>query len=280
MKKTLMTIPMGLAALSLATTAVPQEQPPSPPKILSIYREQVKPGKAGAHEKTETAWAQAFAKANTPVHYIAMTSVTGSSEAWFLQGRENFASIQAEEEAMDANAAAGAELEAIAARDGELLEGSSHVVAIYREDLSYNADRSIPKMRFFDVLTMRVKPGHANDFEAATRLIADSHEKMKMDEHWAVFQVVSGAPDGTFLIFEALESLSEWDKLFEMHGKKFREGFGEDNWSRLRDLTREAVEYSKDQVFRLNPMMSVPSAEFVAADPFWAPKPAPASKKK
>ena len=57
---------------------------PSPPKVLRIYREEVKPGKVAAHEKVEVGWPQAFTKANYAVHYLAMTSMAGPYEAWFI----------------------------------------------------------------------------------------------------------------------------------------------------------------------------------------------------
>ena len=48
-----------------------------PPKVMQIIREFVKPGKAGAaHEKGESAFVQAFARAKWPTHYFAATSVT------------------------------------------------------------------------------------------------------------------------------------------------------------------------------------------------------------
>src|SRR5713226_7208291 len=69
--------------LSATSLALAQEQAPSgPPKVLQIFREEVKPGKAPAHEKVEAGWPRAFANASSPTHYIAMVSVTGPSEAW------------------------------------------------------------------------------------------------------------------------------------------------------------------------------------------------------
>lgn len=48
--------------------AVAQETPP--PKVLSILREFVKPGKSGAvHERSESAFVQAMTRAKWPTHY-------------------------------------------------------------------------------------------------------------------------------------------------------------------------------------------------------------------
>ncbi|MEO7136682.1 MAG: hypothetical protein ABI037_03100 [Gemmatimonadales bacterium] len=51
--------------------------PEGRPKVLLIFREQVKPGKDSAHEKVEAGWPRAFAKAKWPTNYLAMTTMTG-----------------------------------------------------------------------------------------------------------------------------------------------------------------------------------------------------------
>ena len=81
------------AALTIAAfgSAPAQEQSSgtmSPPKILTITREFVRPGKAGAiHDKTETAFVQAMAHAKWPTHYFGMNSLTGKSRSLFFTGR-------------------------------------------------------------------------------------------------------------------------------------------------------------------------------------------------
>src|SRR3989304_8303900 len=113
------TVALAVAGVGLLWQGVApvlaQNDPPKPPPIVSIYREQVKPGKGGAHEKSEMAWVQAYAKAKAPAHYVAMTSVTGPDEAWFIEARDSFASVQKDQEAIMGNAALSAEIDAIAA---------------------------------------------------------------------------------------------------------------------------------------------------------------------
>ena len=259
-----------------------QSEPPKPPPILSIYREQVKPGKGGAHEKNELAWVQALAKAKAPAHYIAMTSVTGPDEAWFIEARDSFASVQKDQEAIMGNAALSAEIDAITARDGELLTASSHMLAVRRDDLGYRVGgRDIAKMRYVAATTIHVKPGYERDFVAFRKVVNEAHEKANMDEQWSAWEVISGAPSGTFLIFQPLASMAEMDGYRDMHGKEYQETMGEDNRARMRDLTREAIQSSTNQVFAFNPKMSHVTAEFAARDPeFWTPKPAAETKKK
>jgi hypothetical protein len=66
-----------------------------------VFREEVKPAKAAAHEKHEAAWPAAFAKANYSSHYVALTSVTGPNEAWFVEGQDSFAAIEKADKEID-----------------------------------------------------------------------------------------------------------------------------------------------------------------------------------
>ncbi len=66
----------------------------SPAKVIRILREEVKPARGGVHEKHEAGWPAAFAKANYSVHYLAMASMSGPSEAWFIEPHDSFASLE------------------------------------------------------------------------------------------------------------------------------------------------------------------------------------------
>jgi hypothetical protein len=81
-----------LCLASAPAVAAAQEAAPnmSPPKVLQIFVESVKPGKGAAHEKVETGWPAAFRKAKWPSHYLAMTSMSGPGEAWYLGGYESY----------------------------------------------------------------------------------------------------------------------------------------------------------------------------------------------
>jgi hypothetical protein len=72
-----------------------------PAKVLQIIREEVKPGKAAAHEKVEAGWPRAFAKAKWPTHYLAIQSMSGPTEAWFLVGYPSLAAWEKENQNAD-----------------------------------------------------------------------------------------------------------------------------------------------------------------------------------
>jgi hypothetical protein len=89
------------------------------------------------------------------------------------------------------------EIDKIRERDGELLSGGRTLIALYHEDLSYRPNVNIPQMRYVSVTTYRVRPGHNSEFVALRKTTNAAHEKANIDEHWAIYQVVTGAASGT-----------------------------------------------------------------------------------
>jgi hypothetical protein len=135
------------------------------------------------------------------------------------------------------------------------------------------------------VQLIRVKPGRGREFADNWREVVAAHEKAKMEESWAFYQVASGMPDGTYLYLQAHTSLAEVDQTAKTHGAAaYRDAVGEAGRARAREATQLAVEFSQTLYFAFNPKMSTVPKAWMDADPFWAPKPAvaakPAEKKK
>lgn len=278
-----------LAALG-ALSAVPagaQNAPAAPtstPPVLMIYREEVRPGKAGPHAVNEAAWAAAFTKGQAPVKWLAMTSVAGPNEAWFLSGYPSWEALERTEAEMEANASLAADQDRFSGNESDLLSRTSSITAAYRADLSYQANVSLPQMRFVMVEVFRVKPGHIDEFWDTWEAIAAAHGKAKMDEHWAVYQVTAGMPSGTFMFFYPMKSLAEMDQAGPKHAAAaYRDAVGEAGRARQREMNVNALESSQRLVFRLAPNMSLLDKAWIDGDPaFWTPKPPPAppAKKK
>src|SRR5437588_156890 len=93
-----------------------------PPPVIRVYVEQVKPGKNAAHEKSESAFARTFAKANYPAHYIGLNPIAGANEAWFVEAHGSFADVEKAEKASD-TPPLKADLDQVMATDGECLSG-------------------------------------------------------------------------------------------------------------------------------------------------------------
>jgi hypothetical protein len=260
-----------------------QQTPPAPPKALTIFREFVKPGKAGMpHEKAESAFVQAFRQAKWPTHYFAVTSLSGKPRALFLTGYDSFAAWEKDNQATEKNTAFSQALDRAAVADGELLSEVTQGTFVYRENYSLRAGVDISHMRYFEISAYHVKPGHDKDWDDGMRLVMAAYEKIP-DIHWACFQAVYGAPEGTYLFFTPLKSLAETDQL-PAQEKQFAAAMGDEGMKKLRDLSAAAIESSETQLFQFAPKMSYPPDAWVKADPeFWNPKataaPASATKK-
>ena len=77
-----LTLCLLASCTGLGTAQEKAAGPPPPPKVLVIQREFLKPGKAGAtHEKTESAFVQAFRAAKWPTEYLAVDSLSGMKAA-------------------------------------------------------------------------------------------------------------------------------------------------------------------------------------------------------
>ncbi|MGB7621939.1 MAG: hypothetical protein WBN92_06275 [Terriglobia bacterium] len=282
MKRKLVLSIFILAGLVGLLAPLAAQQTMGPPKVLSILREEVKPARGGAHEKVETGYAQFFKKAKLPTGWLGMTAVWGnSSEAWFVTGYDSFAAFDKERTAVDKMVAGAVKtgMDQLDKQDSDLLSGSRSLVATYNKELSYRADVDIPHMRYFRIVTVRVRPGQGHTFEEARKIVNEAHEKANVDEHWAVYEVVAGAPAGTYFIITPLKSLAEQDDFPALHGKAYQDALGDENRAKLRKMQSEAVMSAETSVYAFNPAMSVLPKEWTGADPdFWTPKPKAAAK--
>src|SRR5437016_4872146 len=94
------------AVVSAAAQSNDAAMQQSPPKVLQIGREEVKVGKGAAHAKYEAAWTQAMVAAKYSTPFLAMTSVTGPNEAWWLTGFDSFAALETERKQFESGALA------------------------------------------------------------------------------------------------------------------------------------------------------------------------------
>jgi hypothetical protein len=267
-----MVLVAGTSSLLAQTPAAPG----GPPKVLQIFREEVKPGKSVAHEKWETGWPRAFAKANWPTRYLAITSLTGPSEAWFLTGHESFAAWEKDRQNLDKATALKAEDDRLSAGDGEFLSAHRSIVAAFREDLSNKPNITLGKMRYFRIVTYRVRPGHDADFTDAVKIVREAYEKAKVDLPWAVYQIVSGMPGPTFLVLVPMKSLEEIDAA-QARSKTIQEAEGEENGKKLQKLASDGYLNTESNIYAFSPKMSYVAPEVASADPdFWTPKSAAA----
>jgi hypothetical protein len=272
---------LGLLILCLVPSIASAQETSPPPKVLVIMREYLKPGKSGfVHEKTESAFVQAFNRAKWPTNYLGMTSLSGKSRALFFTFYDSFEAWDKDAAAVGKNAALSAALDRAAVADGELLDSIDQGVFVYREGFSLRPKYAdVAHRRAMEISVFHVRPGHDQEWSELVKMVVAGYEKSVPDAHWACFHNAYGGSGGTYIFLTALKSLSEIDTAFR-EGKQFEAALGEDGLKKLDQLESASVDSSERQLFAFNPKMSYVSDEWIKADPeFWKPKAAATAAK-
>lgn len=274
--KSIVSCLLGTTLLSTGLgLAIAQEAPEGttpPPKILVIDREFTKPGKSGAvHEKSESAFVQAFARAKWPTHYFAANSLTGKNRTLFFIGYDSFEAWEKDAMAQQMNSALSAATDRAGLADGDLLSETDVGAFTYNEEQSLRGPVDIAHMRYFEISVYRVRPGHRKEWSDLVKLVKDAYDKIP-DIHWATYEAMYGPEDATYLVIIPMKSAAEIDKNMGTD-KQFAENMGEDGMKKLSELESSAVEFTQTNLFQFSPSMSYPRDEWVKADPgFWKPK--------
>jgi hypothetical protein len=253
-----------------------------PPKVLVIFREFLKPGKAGSpHQKTESQFAQAFTAAKWPTRYIEADSMSGQPRSLFFVGYDSFDAWEKDNKATEKNATLSAALDRASIADGEVLSSSDGGVFTYREDYSLRANVNIAQYRYFEISRYVVKPGHEKEWDDLVKMYIDGYTKASQNALWATYSSMYGQDNGgVYVVITPLKSLAEVDTEVA-DGKKFEAALGANGMKRLGELTAACLQSSATNLFTFNPKLSYPADEWVKSDPgFWKPKPAAAPAKK
>jgi len=243
------------------------------PRVLVIQREFVKPGKGGAvHEKAESAFVQAMARAKWPTHYVAMQAMSGKPRVLFLTRYDSFDAWEKDSLAQQKNSALTAALDRAGEADGSLLDSSDQNVFTYNEEFSLRPLADISGTHYLEIWVVHVRPGHYKEWSDSVKLAKSAFEKGVPTSHWAVYESAYGPLNGTYLFLTARKAAAELDRERE-EDKAFQAALGEDGLKKLDELFAASVESSESQFFVINPEMSYPDEAWVKADPeFWKPK--------
>lgn len=252
----------------------------TPPKVLFITREFVKPGRDGApHVKTEEAFASVARSYKAGPHYIGMTSLSGAPRALFIEGMPSMEAVEAEHKAMPATVAAAMDRANVA--DGELLTQMDQSLWLRVDSLSNHSSGWEPGTRYFLIRQFIVKPGHLRDWHELVGMVKSAYAKSVPEAHWSTFQLVYGnSPHNTFLVITLLKSLRESDAMVASD-PAFEQALGRDGLKRLGELESQAIDSRIDNIFAISPKMSVPPERISSLEPtYWATKPGAAAAKK
>lgn len=272
MRKSFLSLTLLALVAGSTATAVAQGVPTTQPKFMHIFREQVKPGRAAEHAKWEAGWPAAYEKAKLPYNYIALQSITGPAEVWYVTPLANQAAY-AEMLAAEESAGLGPELERLQKGDGEFLADFSALQAVAMPDLSHGSFPDIGKMRYYEITTFRIRPGHQEAWMAATKAYKAATARSAPSASWRTYGVLAGAPDGTYLVFSSVAAFAEFDKMMA-EGEATMKGMTAEEMGVLGKFMKESVISSTTNRYRLDPGQSYVNAETKAKDPaFWAKKP-------
>jgi hypothetical protein len=244
------------------------QQGPGPRKVIQILREEIKAARSTAHGRAEEAYVRAFRAAKAPVYYVGLRSMTGPLEAWFLSSYDSYAALEQENDLVAKNASLSRALEMADEQDAGFRTGGRTLIAELVEDLSYRMRPTVQDMRYMNVSTIRVRPGWGTAFEDARKIGKAAHEKANVDEHWAIYRVVSGMPAGTFLMLQGSMSLKEEDT--DHHTEAYRDALGDEGRNKLQQFQRDGILGVDTSLFEISPQMSNVPDEWLKARPdFW-----------
>ena len=273
MRKSFLSLNLLALAAGTAATVVAQGVPTTQPKFLHIFREQVKPGRAADHGKWEAGWPAAFEKAKFAYNYIALRSITGPPEVWYVSPLASQAAYGEMIAAEEKDAVLGAELDRLAKGDGEFLSGQSAIQAMALPDLSHGAFPNLGKARYYEITTFKVKPGHGDAWEAATKAYKAAAARSAPGASWRTYDVMAGAPGGTYLVFSSVGAYAEFDKMMA-EGEATWKGMTPEEGAVLGKFMKESVISVSTNRYQIDPAQSYVNAETKAQDPaFWAKKP-------
>jgi hypothetical protein len=242
------------------------------PKVLYITREFTKPGKAGMlHDAAESAFVQAERRAKWPTHYLGMTSLSGKQRALFFVWYASFEAWEKDNAAVEKNTALSTELDRAAMVDGEILDSVDQGAFVFNDDLSLRPLADLSQMRYLEISSYHVRPGHDKEWNQLVKMVKAAYEKAVPGAHWGIFEQKYGGDGGTFLVLIARKTLAEVDRGF-LEDKQFEAAMGADGMKKLDELVGASVESSQHQLFAFNPRMSYVADEWIKADPdYWKP---------
>ena len=165
-----MILPMVLFAIQAAGGAA-QDQPP---KILEIYRDSMKPGGEAAYRQIEEDAARICFELKCPNPHLAIESLNGAPEVWWLNAFESGAHKEQVDAAYRANKPLMAALGEISKRKASVTGTPVNVFAAYNPGASRDPSWAIAGARYMIVITTsgsRVANGAAFDAPDGTRFI-------------------------------------------------------------------------------------------------------------
>jgi hypothetical protein len=188
---------------SLTAICACAQGPTDPPPIVELVR---KPGIGiGA--------IRPYGDAHAAIDVVGMTSVTGLPETWLFESHYSFASVEDTDRAIES--AGGVRATPQGGGQDDVLAPAHTMLLRYQPDLSYRPDQAIrlfPRARYFHVTIYRVRGASEADFTRLVTLRRANLDSMNVDRPDLAYDVISGAPSGTYVFFSPVVTLRSMDE--------------------------------------------------------------------
>jgi hypothetical protein len=261
-------VPM-LALAVLTSDLLAQGVPDTQPGMLTIFVEQLKVGMDSDHESNEAGWPAAFARANYPYTYLALSSMTGPAEVWFISPYDNYAAEGESMKMVEDDPALAAELSRLWRADGEYLANAYQIQAMARPDLSYGEFPDLGLARFWDITTFRVRLGHEQAWEEAARVYMQNVQQHAPGMSYRIYQVTAGLPGANYMIFSSVNSYADFDQAMA-EGMAMMQNVSQEDMATLQNFMQTGVQNVITNRYQLSPTMSYVDEATKARDPaFW-----------
>jgi hypothetical protein len=206
-----------------------------------------------------------YAPGQAPVNVIAMSVIAGPAENWLIEMHDSFASLE-KVDRMQRAAVPSDTRDSTAFPD--LLSQSRMLIASYRPELSHRADEGaqlFPKMRYLDFAIIRIRLGAEADLAKLLKLRIFSLDSVNADRPEIAYQVVSGAPSGTYVVLAPMTSLGTLDS-----GRADTPAYAAGAQDAAKKIAADTELLREHVWMRIEPRTSKVSDEFAAQDySFW-----------
>jgi hypothetical protein len=268
-----------LGAQTPAAAPDPMAAVSTPPTILQVEQDNIKPYQQEPYDKIAAAYVPVVAKAKLPGTVIALEALSGAPRAIYLFGYGSFDEMQKDEDNMMKTPGLMAQFATLDARESAYVTEVHNTIWHYRDDLSNNTAASdIPHCRYWETITFHIKPGHDAEFEGLIKKVKETYAKIGVNLSWATYESEMGATD-TYNIIVPMKSLKEEDDALA-RDKTFAAALGAEGQHHMDEVASNTYLSVEDTLWEVNGKSSYVPKEFAAADPdLWAPKsPAPMAK--
>jgi hypothetical protein len=167
-----------------------------PPQVLLVVQERLKPDRVRAYDKNEREIARMSARLKSPHPYLALESVSGAKEVWWLSAFESEADKDRVMQAYERHHELAVELRKLGGRKAAFRYEPATIVTTYRGDLSDEGAWSMSGARFF--------------------VVTVTNEERKFDG--SVFE----APDGRRFVFAPAATRRQADQKAAVAGPRAR----------------------------------------------------------